>query len=420
MPDRIQRNRTTGEYRVISDTGETRPYTPPTESTGPEMHHPGLTETPFEAKAGEWLRTGKETALGLVRSPWDLLKNTFGLLTTTPNERWNQPSLTGGDLAHAISNPREIPQYLGEHPREGGSLIGQLLLGRYAVPAVAPHVPGAISAVGGRAETLGSTLAETKIGGFGLPGLAAAEAILRSDPMGAAVAATPYALKYGGRGLKRAGAALEGLKRGATEGPIIGPYEGQRAYQSHPVRGFTYEEPAADVPRPQPGIMRGAEQFEHGGEPLTVNRPGPAPSYPSLAEEPPTALQGAAQFEHGGEPRTVERPGAIPSYPRMTESPDDLVAQAGVRAEDLQELRAAMSEPELVEQIPPETQVAPSAADIDTLMQQIPETPGTLPVTQLPTAWKPYLENPVTQGLRQAMEELRQRPTRGLTNPMGR
>ena len=318
MPDRIQRNRTTGEYRVIDDMGNVRPYTPPAEPTQPEMYHPGLADTPLEAGASELLRTGKEAALGLARSPWDLLKNTLGLVA--------HPVESMKGMAHAVSNPRETIQQLGDNPREAGSALGQLLLGRYAVPALAPKVPGTLSAVGGRAEALGSALAETKLGGLGLPGLGAAEAIFRSDPMGAAVAAAPYALKYGGRGLQRTGAALEGLKRGATVAEEA--------------------EPAAVAPRAR------------------VSREAPYRAEPSAPLEPPP-------------------------------------------------------EPELsvIEPTSPEPQVAPGAADVDELLGQIPEE---APAPTLPTAWAPYLENPVTRGLRQAMEELRRRPTPGLTNPLGR
>ena len=324
MPDRIQRNRTTGEYRVIDDMGNVRPYTPPAEPTQPEMYHPGASDTPTEAFLGELGRTGKEAAIGLARSPWDLLKGTFGL-AAHPVE-----SMKG--MAHAVSNPRETIQQLGDNPREAGSALGQLLLGRYAVPAVAPKVPGAVSAVGRGAEAVGTTLAKGRFGGgFGLPGLGAAEAIFRSDPMGVAVAAAPYALKYGGRGLQRAGAALEGLKRGAT-----------------------VAEEAAPITE-ESRLLR----------PARVSREAPYRAEPSAPLEPP-------------------------------------------------------AEPELsvVEPPTPEAQVVPGAADVDELMQQIPET---VPASQtIPTAWEPYLENPAMQGLRQVLEELRRRPTPGLTNPMGR
>ena len=319
MPDRIQRNRTTGEYRMISDTGETRPYTQSAEpSAGPEMYHPGLTDSPFEAGAHELLRTGKEAAIGMVRSPWDLLKNTLGLVTS-PVE-----SMKG--MAHAVSNPRETLQQLGDNPREAGSQLGQLLLGRYAVPALAPKVPGAVSALGRGAETLGTTLAESKIGGFGLPGLGIAEAVIGRDPMGAAAAVAPYALKYGGRGLQRAGAGLEGLKRGAAVAEEA--------------------EPAAAAPR------------------VRASREAPYRAERSAPLEPPL-------------------------------------------------------EPELsvVEPTPPEAQVAPTAIDVEELLGQIPEE---APPPTLPTSWSPYLENPAMQGIRQALEEMRQRPTAGLTNPMGR
>ena len=207
MPnDRIQQNRTTGEYRILTEAGW-QPYTPPAETPRPARYEPGLADTPTTAIVNELARTGKEAGIGLARSPVDAVKGLFQLAA--------HPIEAVKGTARAVAHPVETFNALGDNPREAGSILGQLLLGKVGlpkVPAALARVPEAVSAAGRGAETAGTALAESKIGGFGIPGLGALEAITRGDPTGLAVAASPYALKYGGKGLQKVGGGLEALK----------------------------------------------------------------------------------------------------------------------------------------------------------------------------------------------------------------
>ena len=208
MPDRIQRNRTTGEYRIQTETGW-QPYTPPETTTQPEMYHPGLGDDPTSAALGELLRTGKEAAIGVARSPVDALKGLFELATTDPRT-------TIKNLVAAGSDPPAVIKALSDNPREAGSALGQLLLtGKFGpkIPGAVGKIPAGVSAAGRGVERAGTALAETKVGGFGVPGLGALDAMLGAHPgRGLAIAATPYALKYGGKGLQAVGGGLERLK----------------------------------------------------------------------------------------------------------------------------------------------------------------------------------------------------------------
>ena len=60
-------------------------------------------------------------------------------------------------------------------------------------------------------EATGDALGGAKftVAGTTLPAAGAMDVLLRHDPWGAAVAATPYALKYGGKGMQAVGGAIE-------------------------------------------------------------------------------------------------------------------------------------------------------------------------------------------------------------------
>src|SRR5262249_52435768 len=94
----------------------------------------------------------------------------------------------------------------GDVARGAGELTG--IASSALVTDVVEGAPGAISATGRGLERAGAAIGDSRIGGYGVPGLAVAEALLRSDPKGLAVAAAPTVLRYGGRGLQKAGAAL--------------------------------------------------------------------------------------------------------------------------------------------------------------------------------------------------------------------
>lgn len=110
---------------------------------------------------------------------------------------------------------------IGEGDLAGGA--GELagLASGALLPEVAAKGPSALQKTGGLMERGGQAMKThggMSVGGFKVPlsTLGLGEAVLRSDPMGIAVAASPYALEYGGKGLSAAGRALEGLRDNVT------------------------------------------------------------------------------------------------------------------------------------------------------------------------------------------------------------
>lgn len=98
------------------------------------------------------------------------------------------------------------------------------------VPKVASESPGAISAVGRGAESLGGKLKKAggvSVGGVHVPisTLGLAEAVMRHDPVGLGVAAAPYALEYGGKGLQKLGGSLESLRSMGEEPAAAGSWD---------------------------------------------------------------------------------------------------------------------------------------------------------------------------------------------------
>jgi hypothetical protein len=117
------------------------------------------------------------------------------------------------------------------------------------------------------------------MGGFGIPGLGVAEAVVRGDPKGLALAAVPYALKYGGKGLQKVGGGLQGLQQATMPNPRFG---------------------AAEEPpnRPSVSMMEGPSRYaaEPGTNPVDFNenwqqaaKPPdlPNPAFQRLAAKPP-------------------------------------------------------------------------------------------------------------------------------------
>lgn len=91
-----------------------------------------------------------------------------------------------------------------------------------ALPKATARVPGALQTVGGAMERGGTALTDASmhspLGRVTIPAAGLADVLLRHDPYGAAVAAAPYALKYGGRAVGALGDMLDGL----TKSPIVG------------------------------------------------------------------------------------------------------------------------------------------------------------------------------------------------------
>ncbi len=207
----------------------------------------------------ELMRTGKEAAIGLARSPLDAVKGLFGMVA--------HPIDTVTNTASAVMHPLDTIEALGDDPRAAGSMLGQVLLGKYAAPkvmpalrasapAVARGVAGAgraAGAVGRGMEAVGESAPARHMGSFG-----AMEAALRMDPKGLALAAAPAALKYGGKAvqaggrlLERAPAAMESLMGGdpleaAAAGRASAWRRSQGMRQSEEVP-YRYAEDVADV-----------------------------------------------------------------------------------------------------------------------------------------------------------------------------
>lgn len=103
----------------------------------------------------------------------------------------------------------------GDFAGGAGELAG--LASGALLPKIAGKAPGVITKGGQLAERLGNAAEHAggvHVGGVRVPlsTLGLVEAGMRHDPMGLAVAAAPYALKYGGRGAQKLGGALESLK----------------------------------------------------------------------------------------------------------------------------------------------------------------------------------------------------------------
>ena len=313
MPDRIQRNRTTGEYRILTETGW-QPYTPPEAAEQPEMYHPGQADTPTTAALNELLRTGKEAGIGLARSPLDAIKGLFNLVTS--------PVDTIKGMGSAIAHPLETIETLGDNPREAGSALGQLLLGKVGLPRVpgaAGKVPGAVSAIGRGMESAGVAAGELT-GGRGLLGAGAA---MGGSPMaGAAIAAAPYALKAGGKGLQAVGGGLERLKAAlrTPDGPkapqsLVGagrmsrevPYQAEAS--APPRRGALLEQLQSDVTPAWWERVKAARATPEAAAPSAGPHPEMAARVVRAAEANPrrTSLLDELQREEMSNPDIIRR-----------------------------------------------------------------------------------------------------------------
>lgn len=189
-------------------------WQPLAKDEGPsKRYQPGLGDDYASAFTNELGRTAKEAAIGLARSPLDLVKNTVGMVA--------HPITAVENAAHAVAHPIDTVQALGDDPRAAGSLLGQVLLGKVAPDALGslaangPSVVGrGMSAVGRGLENAGSAVLDR--GGIPI-GMTAAGTAAAGHPLAAAAEiGLPLAAKYGGKGLQAVGRSLEGLKRAAA------------------------------------------------------------------------------------------------------------------------------------------------------------------------------------------------------------
>ena len=302
MPDRIQRNRTPGEYRIQTETGW-QPYTPMPEGT-PERYLPGETDTPASAFLGELGRTGKEAAIGVARSPLDIAKGLYELITS--------PVQSARNIGQAVTHPGAVLKALADNPREAGSALGQILLtGKFGpkIPGMVGKVPEAVSAAGRGVERAGTALADLKVGGTKLSGAGMLGAAMTGNIPGALAAASPYALKAGGKGLQAVGGGLERLKA-ALHTPDI-PKAPQRSVGAERVsREVPYQAEASAPPR----RGRLLEQLQGDITPAWWERVKTARTTPE-----------AAGLSAGPHPEMATRVGrAAEANPRRTSLLDDL------------------------------------------------------------------------------------------------
>lgn len=179
-------------------------------------YHPNMGDDYTSAFLNEIGRTGKEAAIGLARSPLDFAKNAVNTVL--------HPIDTISGIARTVAHPIDTVSALAENPREAGSVLGQLLLGKVT--------PDALSAVADRTPAIGRGVQSV---GRGME--AAGDAVLnRSTPLGMTAAGTafsghplaaaaevglPLVAKYGGRGVQALGRTIEGLQRAVTETPEV-------------------------------------------------------------------------------------------------------------------------------------------------------------------------------------------------------
>lgn len=492
----IQRNRRTGEYRQLTEQGW-EPYTPMPEGT-PERYLPGLADTPTSATVNELLRQGKEYGTGVLQSPIDALKGLFQMVTE------GKPPL--GEQGVSLGDLPGTYKHLTESPRDVGSILGQLLLGKMGIPKVpgaVARIPEAVSATGRGMERAGTALAESRVGGITLPGLGAVGAL--SDPRALALAATPYALKYGGKGLQRVGGGLERLKEAlaptpqaaapvarstasawpaAVEHPELftpsqstvadwlaretalvkpKPYEGPIGRPAG-TRAPTVEQSVADVLEglrtsptqpirvsgvPEPTITSAGRE----GAFYSTGRPSTGTSRPTSAAEPPTPtpkplvrpspsrdnysdVLGARRTPVSENPmlealaplpegdawsvlRTLKTrneppmPGPAYRHPILREPPTNLNSVLSLADEGDVSLPIPAADP--LSRLD-----ALGARQLERYGRTQPYRSESAGVPELPAAWQPFTENPVTQDLIRVLEGLRRRQTPGLTNPTGR
>jgi len=198
--------------------GETREWTgtawvpqaAPQADAGVPMHHPGASETPGDAFTSELERTAGEAGAGLLHSPIDMVK---GAVHTVVH-----PLDTLLGLAHTVAHPLDAVKALGDDPRAGGSLLGQMLLAQAlpdAAGAVRDNAGPAITTVGKGLERGGSAVLDQ--GRIPL-GMTAAGTAAAGHPIAAAAeVGIPLAAKYGGRGLQALGDFLTPAEKPALD-----------------------------------------------------------------------------------------------------------------------------------------------------------------------------------------------------------
>lgn len=195
-------------------------YTP-SQNTQPTPYGEGYKASPYDspdtARTNELERTALAFGKGVAHSPVDMLKGALGIpkqiaegYTSAIPTLLKDPSLLKEAPAAAVQGIKDI----GADPETGGSLAGQLALGKAGpkgalkgletATRMAPGVIGApIEALGKGMEYAGTSRPVQALGKFG-----PLEALARGDWKGLAAAAVPPVLEYGGKALKSVGSRI--------------------------------------------------------------------------------------------------------------------------------------------------------------------------------------------------------------------
>src|ERR1035437_10580212 len=173
------------------------------------MFHPGLGDTPLTAAAQELARTAGQTLKGLLPSTLDLASNAISTVA--------HPIDAIKGVAQAVTHPGDVVNAIGADPSLGGSMIGQLLMGKM-LPGKATDIADVagrgIGATGRGLEAAATSPVAKTMGHYG-----ALEAGLRLDSWGAVVAAAPKGVELAGEGLQKVGKSLRGLKQATSAAP---------------------------------------------------------------------------------------------------------------------------------------------------------------------------------------------------------
>ncbi len=228
-------------------------------------------------------------------------------------------SALGNATSEAVHHPEEIgPAFSSgvQDPDVMGGALGSAVLMATGDPLAEAGrgtvglVGRGTSAVGRGAEAAGTAMADSKLGGFGLPGLGVAEAILRADPKGLIAAAAPYALKYGGQGLQKVGGALGALKDISLPNPTL--------HVPDSLKAFLSDESGAG-----PGLSGGPVGPEAMAGPQVARQFGPSP------HQYETAPSGQSENFQVAEPHTVAQQRAARYATRDNRAPVRMTQSGG-------------------------------------------------------------------------------------------
>ena len=381
MPDRIQRNRATGEYRILTETGW-RPYTPSaTRPADPErLAHQPPSPSPTAAMLHHLI--SKEPAtLGALGGGAALLAPLLGIGAGVASAAGALAPAAGhlvsrgyrgltGQEQPTISPSEIIDVAGGPALQYGGKAIGAASQALAARPAVLKELLGLLGAAGGHTVSPGYGT----LGGY--------FAARRFSPL------AHHALESAGKTRPATattadiGQHLKNVLFGPESVPPVYPLGVSSRFKPHAPHAVSTKQAAArasqEVPYRAPAaVPRSVDEVLTDLAPPVGPRPEMATRVTRATEANPrrTSLRDELQHEERANPELIRQ--------RVT--------------------RAAGSEP------PP-----------DYLLEPPWKRTGFVEDPDLPTSWRTGIHNTVQEDIRRILETLRRRPTPGLTNPIGR